>query len=210
MPPGTHGNDGNGNHHALEHHERGLIIRQMRTKPPTQLGDSETTPNVNTHHGQTLTEQKGLPAIRRPQGREFRVQGDEARIGDDEVLGIGFAFGGVGEAEGRAVAGGGIAGTEPVDAVGEVEDDHDVEGERGDLGGQTGDHDVDAVLDGGGGVGGGDGAAGGLEEQRDDVEADEDETVAALFDAGDLGAVGADDAGQGDVDGAAEEGGGDG
>ena len=56
---------------------------------------------------------------------------------------------------------------------------------------------------------GGDAASGALEEQCQEVAADEDEGVRAGSNPGVLGTVDGDDAGEADVDGGGEEGGGD-
>lgn len=76
--------------------------------------------------------------------------------------------------------------------------------------GQSGDHDVDARLLGiGAGVGGvGHGAADGLQDEGEDVAADEDDGVGAGFEAGEVFAVDEDDAREAEVDGCGEEAGG--
>lgn len=79
--------------------------------------------------------------------------------------------------------------------------------QRRDLAGEAGDHDVDADV-----LGvlvvrrRGEAAAGGLQDERDEVAADEEEGVGARADARDVLAVDDDDAAEAEVDGGAEEG----
>lgn len=98
-----------------------------------------------------------------------------------------------------------------VDGPGELGADED-EGEHGDdLGGETGDHEVDADLRHAVGVGGrGDGAAGGLEDQGEEIAADEEAGDELRGEPREAGPVDGDDAREAEVDGGGEEGGADG
>lgn len=87
----------------------------------------------------------------------------------------------------------------------------DEDGQGDDLEGQTGNHDVDALLRFGVGVGSvGQCSADGLQHEGKDVAADEDVGVGVGREAGLIGAVDGDDARQADVDAGGQEAGGDG
>lgn len=83
--------------------------------------------------------------------------------------------------------------------------------ERHDLDGQARNHDIDARLLGAAIVErGGNGTSNGLQDQREEIEADEGDGIDGRAKARNVSAIDDDDAGQAQVDGGADEGGGDG
>lgn len=157
-------------------------------------------------HGLVASEQRAVEAAREL-GASIHAAGEDSNGGDGEADQEAAEEARVHEIEVGWVPGA-LAGP---DAFGEPGGGEGEDDEGDDLEDQADQHEVLADVSGALGVGGGgDAAAGGLEKEADEIAGGEDDGVGARLEVGEVGAVDDDNAGEAQVDGGAEQSGGNG
>lgn len=140
----------------------------------------------------------------RQNGTRWRDEEEEGRLTSDEQMEL--AGGEIGQFRAQGAPAVPQAASLLAHGPGVVGAQGHEDGQADDLEAEAGDHDVNACLLQGPRVGGvGQGAADGLQDEGEEVAADENDGVGAGFEAGDGFAVDKDDAREGEVDGGGEE-----